>query len=974
MLFVEYISAESCGRNMFVSKPNTVNMKLIHVAAAILLVSGPFHANAQKWKEKLNKVTSKSNSDSAKVFESQDVVAGKWAEKDVYLVRVNDSGIMKPSSKDSVKIIKDSNGKAVKVEFRGDTYKLWDPNDTDWASGFSYNHMNNLCFFENSIVKYHFDYSSKKVAGVKFVIGKGMGGPGKVKKAVQEYLDYGLAKIKSDKEAAERKRAEHKAKYSIVAQTVESIEIQIISDQGDKLDCGSKFRVGYIVKTKEGNTIKSKSLGGEAYVNDYNVSVIGADREYIRENGELKSYYDYTAKPYCEGYDDKHLVIQVVSRHDENDKAEKRILTTCKPDPAIIAAREAEKKRLIEEEKRRKEYAKKQAAEERARALAAKNNPAKPSGSGKSTSTVKPSGSYHGIAQFTKVDTIYHIERYFSSQTNNMMGVIKDGNDYIVARIALGKAQDAVKGEKATEYYIGTRRLNRKSQEMSSIDLMAKPNSSRSTKCKMHLTLNSLNDNSGLPSISKFIKVPEGYLLVGSQAAIWYNKTLDILHKEVLESTSLTDAGIMADVIPISGKPNLYAMLTVDSDGTSRVQMVNVLNGKKSSGEFRLNKKVSRINHKSAKLFQVSKDNVMAWYKSSIDGDESKYYQMNVFSATKLWSSTGEIQGESISEGSDYFKARVPNLGNLYSIWSDKNYVVHMMASGDGSDLEYQIKFGTALDDFKLAKSVNPAAVFGEIMSLQNSELMRPFKGGYMFVDLVTSAYSSDYRGTWRESHMNAGYSFDYFDKDMNYVRSYVFKTKYDEELHDRRLEYFRPNNIAWHKLKGYSGAGFYFKNQQNMDYSTTYALPEGFMRDFEEFQAANNCIDFAETSDPNKIVIMTNSAIMEVDLRDAKPFNPKGKESNYTYVPPSEDTETSASSSTTSNPESFYIKNETGHRLYYVEKGSSNHYWLARGENKAFKCSDEIYHSIENSDGKRSRGALMGSGANSCGKTVVIE
>ncbi len=947
-------------------------MKLIQIALAVLLILSSFHGNAQKWKEKLNKVTGKSSSDTAKIFESQDVVAGKWPEADAHIVRVNDSGIMKPSSKDSVKIIKDSNGKAVKVEFRGDTYKLWDPNDTDWASGFSINHVENLCFFENSIVKYSFNYTTKKVSDVKFVIGKGMGGPGKVKKRVQEYLDYGLAKMKSDKEEAERKRAEHKAKYSIAQQTVESIDIQIISDNGDKLDCGSQFRVGYIVKTKEGNTIKSKSLGGEAYVNDYRVEVIGADKESIREDGKLKSYYDYTAKPYCEGYDDKHLVIRVISRYDENDKGEKRILTTCVPDPAIIAAREAEKKRQIEEEKRRKEYAKKQAAEERARALAAKNNPSK--SSGKSTNTAKLSGSYHGISQFTKVDTIYYKERHNSRQTQNMLGVIKDGNDYIVARVSLGKELEAVNGRKAREYYLGTRRITRKSQGMSWQELAAKPNSSGSTICKIHSTYPTLNDNSGLPGISKFIKVPEGYLLVGAQAAIWYNKTLGILHKEVLESTRLTDAGVVADVIPISGKPNLYAILTVDSDGSGRVQMVNVLNGKKSSGEFRLTKKVSRINHKSAKLFQVSKDNVMIWYKYSIDGDESKYYTMNVFSASELWNSKGEIQGDGVTEGSDYFEARVPNLGELYSIWSDKNYVVHMLTSTDGPDIELQIKFGTALDDFKLLKSINPAAVFGGSMSFQNSEHMRPFNGGYMFVDLVHSMAGGPEDGGASKSHIQAGYSFDYFDKNMNYVRSYVFKTKYDEELHDRKLEYFRSNNFAWYKLKGWKEAGFYFKNLQEMDYSTKYALPEGFMRDFEEFNAANNCIDFAATSDPNKIVIMTNSAVMEVDLRDAIPFMPEGKERNYTYVPPSEDTETSNSSNSTSDPEHFYIKNETGDRLYYVLKGSSNHYWLARGENKEFKCSDEVYYSIENSDGKRTKDSLMGSGANSCGNTVVIE
>lgn len=887
-------------------------MKLIYFIAVTLLVLSPLHSNAQKWKEKLNSIKGGESTDSV-VFESQDVVAGKWESGKEYMVRNNDSGIMKPVGKHKVIINKDDSGRVVSIEFKDKTYKVWDPNDSDWASAFSYNHMNNLCFFENSIVKFYMNYSTNKIEGIEYVIGSGMGGPNKVKKRVQEYIDYGLAKMKSDRDEADRKRAEHRAKYSIAKQTVESITIEIISEEGTKLDCGSQFRVGYVVKTKEGNTIKSKSLGGEAYVTDYDVIVIGADKEYVYKDGKQTSFYEYTAKPYCEGYDNKNLVIKVVSTHNSSDKAEKRILTTCKPDPAIIAAREAEKKRQIEEEKRRKEYEKKLAAEERARALAEKNKPKTTSSSKSSSSgSNKLSSTYHGIAQFTEVDTIYYQERHFNSP-KNFLGVIKDGNDYILAKIAFGKKDKD--NPKVRKYYLSVTRRNRQSQEMSEIDLMVKPNSSNTVECKVHMTGGITSNDSGEPGIIKFIKVPEGYLLVGSQAAVWYNKSLDILHKEVLESSKLTDAGIIADVIPIKGKSNQYAMLTVDSDGTSSVRAVNVMQGKKSTGSFPLSKKVSVINHKSAKLFQVSNNNIMVWYKYSIEGDESKYHIMNVFDASKLWSTSGDITGEKIAESSDYFKNRVPNLGKIFSIWSDDNYVVHMLSNvDDGSDLDVQIKFGTALDDFKLYKTVNPGAAMDGVISLQNSEHMRPFKGGYMFVNLVLGLYDNK-KDDWVQSISKSGYAFNYFDKDMNYIRSYVFKTKFDKELHDRRSTYFIPNNIGWYKLdKTFSPERYYFENLSKMDYTTNYPLPEAWMRDIEEFKAANNSIDFASTNDPNKVVIMTNSAIMEVDLRNAEPFMPEGKESTYTYVPPSED---NSSNSSTSSSSSASVSNDGGSSDY---------------------------------------------------------
>lgn len=248
-------------------------MKVVNsLIVLVFLLIMPALSSAQKWKDKINNLKGGGSSDSV-TFESQDVIAGRWPVDSAYNTRVEDGGMMRLSSKEHVRIYKDSAGLAYKVKFMGETYTLWDPDGTDWASGFSLDHMTNMCFFENSIVRYHFNYSTKKVAGIKWVIGSGMGvSAKKIVKKVQEYLDYGLKKIAADREAIKQAEIANRKKYTLEGREVVAIRpVWKDGAQPDKLVSGDEVELGFEIDLADGTSMKTMNIGGEAYIEDLEV-------------------------------------------------------------------------------------------------------------------------------------------------------------------------------------------------------------------------------------------------------------------------------------------------------------------------------------------------------------------------------------------------------------------------------------------------------------------------------------------------------------------------------------------------------------------------------------------------------------------------------------------------------------------------------------------------------------------------------
>jgi len=80
-----------------------------------------------------------------------------------------------------------------------------------------------------------------------------------------------LAKAEEERKARE---AAHRAQYSIKGKTVTKIEI--VNTFPRDFVVGSKFTFGMIATLADGSQIKTKALGGEGYIDDYNVVMTGS--------------------------------------------------------------------------------------------------------------------------------------------------------------------------------------------------------------------------------------------------------------------------------------------------------------------------------------------------------------------------------------------------------------------------------------------------------------------------------------------------------------------------------------------------------------------------------------------------------------------------------------------------------------------------------------------------------------------------
>ncbi len=369
----------------------------------LLLVFSSFLLNAQSSEIELATISSNWNS-------------GKYQ---LFVVYDENGGLTMRGGKLDLEITKDKDGliSMIKYKIENSTYeftpKFWGGSGGPLL-GFKSGRNQYLYVTETGIA--HYTTMGSRVDELNYMIGTKLGGSKKVKKIITDYLE-GLEQLVDDREEARKAAiAAHREKYSIQGKDLKEIKVELVSSD-NKIDCSSNFVIAYTAILADGTQIKSKSQGGEAYRSDFKINVVGADGENMTGNdGKTLDYKRYTVHKYCDKMDDKHLLVEVSSRHHSSISGKVRLAASCVPDPQIIAEQKAAEERRIAAEKRAKELAKKQkeAAANKSTSTASNannNTPIKTSNVGlqifKSSVSISEIGNWKSISDNESVSTYY---------------------------------------------------------------------------------------------------------------------------------------------------------------------------------------------------------------------------------------------------------------------------------------------------------------------------------------------------------------------------------------------------------------------------------------------------------------------------------------------------------------------------------------------------------------------------------------
>lgn len=208
-----------------------------------------------------------------------------------------------------------------------------------WSSGFVDRTGKNCLWIPangKSVVLYELDRETNKVLKIKGYYAKTKFPETKnTEKLINECLAIGQKKIDNDPVA--QARLDRKNKYSIEGKEITDLKIELIS-KDEKVDCGSVFQVGIIAKTADGNTIKSKNLGGTFNEHEFNVSAVGATPARVRKPESRGFVKEYTVEPYCESFKDGKLKIYVVARDKNKTTKTVEFKVNCATNPALAEA------------------------------------------------------------------------------------------------------------------------------------------------------------------------------------------------------------------------------------------------------------------------------------------------------------------------------------------------------------------------------------------------------------------------------------------------------------------------------------------------------------------------------------------------------------------------------------------------------------------------------------------------------------
>lgn len=135
-------------------------------------------------------------------------------------------------------------------------------------------------------------------------------------------VDAKISANANNKANAETKAAEHKAKYSIKGKKVTKIEI--VNTYPKDFFVGSKFTFGIVATLADGSQIKTKELGGEGNMEDYNVVITG---------DHIKNYDGYEVGSNLKNNKGDYILIEANSIHHTDLKkvSAKMVLTYNQP-------------------------------------------------------------------------------------------------------------------------------------------------------------------------------------------------------------------------------------------------------------------------------------------------------------------------------------------------------------------------------------------------------------------------------------------------------------------------------------------------------------------------------------------------------------------------------------------------------------------------------------------------------------------
>lgn len=126
-----------------------------------------------------------------------------------------------------------------------------------------------------------------------------------VLESVKPFMEADKQRLANEEKNKEAAAAAHREKYSIKGKDVTKIEIE--ANHGAKLGHGAKFTYGIIATLKDGSKIKTKNLGGEGYLDDYEVTIHGDI------DGDLLNPNTISLKPY--NYKGDYIQISAKSKH-----------------------------------------------------------------------------------------------------------------------------------------------------------------------------------------------------------------------------------------------------------------------------------------------------------------------------------------------------------------------------------------------------------------------------------------------------------------------------------------------------------------------------------------------------------------------------------------------------------------------------------------------------------------------------------
>ncbi len=249
---------------------------------SLMVCLGISQVQAQKWKEKFNKLKTKVKGDTSTVSTAANVahtmpvdeVAKGWEDgkKSTWKpYSSSERGMLEPFGKyTEFKFIKDANGNVTEILQDGKKYTTYSYRGSDFKDAYSISHMKVLYLSPTRIINYSVNPTTYRVDGINGIYGTKTSIKDAIKE-VQAYLDYRGEKVDADREAIAEEQRQHRAKYTLEGKKVVKITVEFPQGKPKQFVDRQKFEVGFVIELSSGETVKTMNLGGNAYMEDLEV-------------------------------------------------------------------------------------------------------------------------------------------------------------------------------------------------------------------------------------------------------------------------------------------------------------------------------------------------------------------------------------------------------------------------------------------------------------------------------------------------------------------------------------------------------------------------------------------------------------------------------------------------------------------------------------------------------------------------------